>query len=258
MTLPELRPLSIGEVLDQSFGLYRRHFATLAMISVVVGAVPLVLDLYVQASGGLLARPIMWLSGLMLMVVLSAIGTAATVFVVSESYLGRTTAASEALSRAGPYILRLILLSIMTSLVVFIGWLFLLVPGMIFATALIVSTQALVLEEDRSAIEAMGRSWRLTKGHRWRMFALIVVIFILIFIPAAAGFVVAAMFTVDLTALNPADLPLAWYAATILGRVAQMLLYPLMYSVLTVAYYDLRVRKEGFDLDVLAQALEAN
>jgi hypothetical protein len=38
--------------------------------------------------------------------------------------------------------------------------------------------------------------------------------------------------------------------------VLQMLLYPLLYCVLTVAYYDLRVRKEGFDLEVLASTLQ--
>jgi hypothetical protein len=38
--------------------------------------------------------------------------------------------------------------------------------------------------------------------------------------------------------------------------VMQMLLYPLLYCVLTVAYYDLRVRKEGFDLEVLASNLQ--
>jgi hypothetical protein len=38
--------------------------------------------------------------------------------------------------------------------------------------------------------------------------------------------------------------------------VVQMLLYPLLYCVLTVAYYDLRVRKEGFDLEVLASNLQ--
>ncbi|HEX6668828.1 MAG TPA: hypothetical protein VF061_04690, partial [Gemmatimonadales bacterium] len=38
--------------------------------------------------------------------------------------------------------------------------------------------------------------------------------------------------------------------------VVQILLYPLFYCVLTVAYYDLRVRKEGFDLEVLASTLQ--
>ena len=44
--------------------------------------------------------------------------------------------------------------------------------------------------------------------------------------------------------------------AVALAGVVQMLIYPLFYCVLTVAYYDLRVRKEGFDLEVLASTLQ--
>jgi hypothetical protein len=42
----------------------------------------------------------------------------------------------------------------------------------------------------------------------------------------------------------------------VLAGVLQLFLYPLFYCVLTVSYYDLRVRKEGFDLEVLAQSLQ--
>ena len=258
MTSLELRPLSTGEILDQAFGLYRRHFATLAVIVVVVGAVPLMLELYVQAAGGVFAQPVIWLVAVTLKVVLSAIGTAAAVFVVSESYLGRTVTPGDALARAVPYIMRLVVVSILISLVVTLGLLFFIVPGLILLSGLLIAPQALVLEENRGAIEAMGRSWQLTKGSRRKMLGLIIVTAILVSIPSFAGVTVAAMLTPDLTSLTEMNLPMGWYVAMILGTVAQMLLYPLMYSVLTVAYYDLRVRKEGFDLDVLAQALETS
>ena len=35
MTPPILRPLSVGEILDTSFSLYRRHFAALATVSLI-------------------------------------------------------------------------------------------------------------------------------------------------------------------------------------------------------------------------------
>ncbi|MEO8227081.1 MAG: hypothetical protein ABI637_06590, partial [Gemmatimonadota bacterium] len=44
---------------------------------------------------------------------------------------------------------------------------------------------------------------------------------------------------------------------TAVSGVVQMLLYPLFYCIITVAYYDLRVRKEGFDLEVLASTMQA-
>ncbi|TDJ55075.1 MAG: hypothetical protein E2O47_04950 [Gemmatimonadetes bacterium] len=193
------------------------------------------------------------LTGL-LNIVLSAIGTAAAVFIVSDSYLGRPVDPWDALSRAVPYIARIVVLSILTTLVVGLGFIFFLVPGVIFLSALVISTQALVLEENRSPIEAMGRSWQLTKGFRWKVLALVVVTAIIVFIPSIALVSVASFLATEPAVLT--DLSIGWSLALVLGAVVQLLLYPLMYSVLTVLYYDLRVRKEGFDLEVLAQALE--
>lgn len=254
MTLAELRPLSTGEILDNAFGLYRRHFAPLVVIVLVVSAVPTILELYVQASGGFFVRPVLWMLTGLLNIVLSAIGTAAAVFIVSDSYLGRPVDPWDALSRAVPYIARIVVLSILTTLVVGLGFMFFLVPGVIFLSALVISTQALVLEENRSPIEAMGRSWQLTKGFRWKVLALVVVTAIIVFIPSIALVSVASFLATGPAVLT--DLSIGWSLALVLGAVVQLLLYPLMYSVLTVLYYDLRVRKEGFDLEVLAQALE--
>jgi hypothetical protein len=85
------------------------------------------------------------------------------------------------------------------------------------------------------------------------MLALLVTLVILLYVPIIA---IGAIATVVLPAggvggsLTPGLMTLA-----VVG-VMQMLLYPLLYCVLTVAYYDLRVRKEGFDLEVLASTLQ--
>jgi hypothetical protein len=46
-------------------------------------------------------------------------------------------------------------------------------------------------------------------------------------------------------------------AVIAIGGLVQMFIYPLFYCVLTVTYYDLRVRKEGFDLELLASTLQS-
>ena len=48
----------------------------------------------------------------------------------------------------------------------------------------------------------------------------------------------------------------ATVVALAIGGVVQLFIYPLFYCVLTVTYYDLRVRKEGFDLELLASSLQ--
>jgi hypothetical protein len=44
---------------------------------------------------------------------------------------------------------------------------------------------------------------------------------------------------------------------TILWGIFSILVYPYFYSAATVLYYDLRVRKEGFDLEMLEEAIKA-
>src|ERR1051325_2096553 len=52
MATPLLRPLTVGEVLDVSFGLYRSLFAPLVVIAAVSQVIPVLLSVYMEAAGG--------------------------------------------------------------------------------------------------------------------------------------------------------------------------------------------------------------
>jgi uncharacterized membrane protein len=253
MVFTTLRPLSVGEILDVSFTLYRRHFATLGTVAVLCSGLPVLLSLYIEASGGILQNLSLSLVYYMAFTVLSSIATAATVFIVSESYLGRPLKALHALQRATPLLGRLIVCSLLLAIVVGFGFVFFLIPGIVLLCGLVLAFPSLVLEPGSSPTAALSRSWSLTRGSRWRMLGLLVTLVILLYIPIVA---VGALAAVVLPSggvsgtLSPALLALA------LVGVMQMLLYPLLYCVLTVAYDDLRVREEGFDLEVLASTLQ--
>ncbi|HVL18104.1 MAG TPA: hypothetical protein VM387_08905, partial [Gemmatimonadales bacterium] len=75
MALPALRPLSVGEILDVSFQLYRRHFAALAMVALICSGLPVLLSLFIEASGGMLQHVWLTLAYYLIFVVLSAIAT---------------------------------------------------------------------------------------------------------------------------------------------------------------------------------------
>jgi hypothetical protein len=248
-----LRPLSVGEILDVSFTLYRRHFATLGTIAVVCSGVPVLLGLYIEASGGVLQNLPLTLVYYVAFTVLSSIATAATVFVVSESYLGRPLTAATALRRATPVLGRLIVCSLLLAIVVAFGFLFFMIPGIVLLCGLLLAFPSLVLEPGSTPTGALSRSWSLTRGSRLRMLGLLVTIVILLYVPIVAlGGIATVVLPSDpgRAAISPGLVTLA-----VVG-VLQMLLYPLLYCVLTVAYYDLRVRKEGFDLEVLASTLQ--
>jgi len=186
---------------------------------------------------------------------LSAIATAATVYIVSESYLGRPLGAREALARATPLLWRIIVCSILLALVVGVGFVLFVFPGVILACGLLLAFPALVLEPASTPTGALGRSWALTRGSRLRMLGLLVTLVVLLYIPLVALGGLAAVL-LPASHLRGAGTGTGGLVAVALAGVVQMLIYPLFYCVLTVAYYDLRVRKEGFDLEVLASTLQ--
>jgi hypothetical protein len=226
---------------------------------------------YIFASGGVLERPGLYAGTLLLTIVLGALATAATVFLVSETYLGNSISGGEAIQRATKFLWRLILLTMAMSLVIGLGLIIFLLPGiltssytlvglaiipgvivaLVIFTGLLVSTQALVLE-DASPTTALSRSWHLTRGFRWKMLGLVIVVGIIIAIPALAlSFLQGgSMATKAAGQFSSADI--AW---EIVAQFVSTLIYPLLYCALTVAYYDLRVRKEGFDLELLESTL---
>jgi hypothetical protein len=256
MNPPSLRPLSAGEILDVSFTLYRRHFGPLAMVALLCSGLPVLMSIYIEAAGGTLANLGLSLVYYMVFMVLSAIATAATVFIVSESYLGRPLGAGDALARSTPLLWRIVVCSILLALVIGLGFVLFFVPGVILACGLVLAFPALVLEPGSTPAGALARSWSLTRGSRWRMFGLLVTLIILLYIPLVAivGIAAVVLPSPELPAGGPPGT--GGLAAVALAGVVQMLIYPLFYCVLTVAYYDLRVRKEGFDLEVLASTLQ--
>jgi glycerophosphoryl diester phosphodiesterase family protein len=253
MAPPALRPLSVGEILDVSFQLYRRHFPALAMVALICSGLPVVLSSYIQASGGMQQHFSLFLVYYAMVLILSSIATAATVFIVSESYLGRPLGAFEALSRAAPLLWRIIACSFLLGLLLMVGFILFLIPGLILLCGLMLAFPALVLEPGISARAALSRSWQLTRGSRWRMLGLLVTLLLLLSIPYIA---LSSLAAIILSGAEPGSPMVGGLMVIVTAGLMQVFLYPLGYCVLTVAYYDLRVRKEAFDLEVLAQTLQ--
>jgi hypothetical protein len=256
MTSPELRPLSVGEILDTSFQLYRRHFATLATIGVLCTAIPLMVDVYIEASGGRLAHLGLAVFSAMLLMVLNSVATAATVFVVSEGYLGRELGAGDALQLSAPFAARLILAQIVYSFLAFAGALFFIIPGLIVLVGMALTAPALVVE-NRTSTAALGRSWSLTRGARWKLVGIFIPLFLLLVVPMIAITFVVGVIAAIVGLDAGGDATTIGVLGAAFAGLVQMLVYPLFNCALTIAYYDQRIRKEGFDLELLAARLRA-
>lgn len=250
MHVPVLRPLSLGEVLDTSFSIYRQQFAALLVISVLTQAIPLAIGIFVEANGGALQQPALWLLSMGLALVLGSVGTAASTFVVAEAYLGESISWQEGFLRSTPFMGRLIGTSLLVSLLVGVGLVLLIVPGVILLCGLVLTPPALVLENLEGGTVAMGRSWALSRGYRLKVLGVLLVAICLFIIPGIAFASSAAI----ATGATLSEEALA-VAAMVTQSILQVLLYPYFYVATTVLYYDLRVRQEGYDLTMLASSL---
>lgn len=242
MAAPVLRPLSLGELLDVAFGLYRELFGTLVIVGLVTGAPPLLVDVYIEQLGGPIEAPTLWFMNLIFSLVLGAIGVGASTLIVSDSYLGEQTTAGAALGRVVPFVGRMIALTFLIGCLVFLGLLLLIVPGIFIACGLALAATALVLEQLPGPTVAMQRSWTLTRGYRGKLFLALMVSVLLLLIPAMGLGAVSALFGLE-------------FLFTIASVILGVLISPFIYVTVTVLYYDLRVRQEGFDLEMLSRHL---
>jgi hypothetical protein len=76
----------------------------------------------------------------------------------------------------------------LTSIVIAFGFIAFVIPGIYLAFKLILSPVSSVVE-DKSPVEAMKRSWSLTIGNWWYLFALFVLFFIVILITAILPYI---------------------------------------------------------------------
>jgi hypothetical protein len=133
------------------------------------------------------------------------------------------------------------------------GWMFVIAAVMLWlVAALFVTSAVLVAESDSTVFKSIERSWALTKGHRLGIIGGMLVVIILTFIlQIGMGFGVGLV--VGATGPeNAGGLMLFFFA---LNALVNLLTTGYYYVFQMVVYYDLRVRKEGLDLELASEAM---
>jgi hypothetical protein len=262
---PQLRPLSVGEVLDASFKIVRQSFGTLAGCVLVV-ALPLnILNTLIasstrdnafnlDATANSTVSTGTQLAGVLLTttlgLVLTTLATAACFRAVSGAYLGERPSIGESLSFAAGRVLPLLLLAFLFFLGLIPAFIALIIPGIWLSVAWSLSYPAL-LSEGLGPVEALGRSFRLVKGRWWPTFGALLVMYVLV---AVISGILGAILGAALISSSENEAVAAVFY-TIVNTLSSLITLPLFAAVLTVLYFDLRVRKEGFDLQLLARGV---
>jgi hypothetical protein len=187
----------------------------------------------------------------LLIMVGSMLSQAALTESVSETYLGREVSVGQAYRAILPRFLSLLGASILVTLVVWFGFILLVVPGVIFGLWLFLTTPSIVVE-GRRATSGMARSKALASGNLGKIFAvgfLAGLISLVITLPTTY---LGGMVT---TLLGRNNLMLGMFINRFMSVLSQILATPIGAAASILLYYDLRIRKEGFDLQMLAQTM---
>jgi len=260
-----LRPMSLGELLDRSFFLYRKHFALFVGIIALPHLVLLAFQLIGVAinrgtTAAFTATGLVWLfATLVLYLGASAASQGATVVAVSKVHLGTDTSISEAFAGIKGRILYLALIMIGVGIGVGIGFVLLIVPGIILALMWALTIPVAVLE-DKGLRDATARSAELTKGNRGRIFMVyflfIVLMYIVILLWEVPIFAAIGIFA--RSGQRPLTVLPVWtqVALPVCTFLSQCLVGPLLTIALSLVYYDQRVRKEAFDLQLMMSTID--
>jgi hypothetical protein len=287
--MADIRPMNFGEILDSAVTIYRRHFGLFLKLAVVSLSIPLLLLVYVGARflGSFMTQTpnvavnvamLLWVFPIVILYyVASLVLTAGTIRIISESYLGRTPRLQDALalgiSKIGSLVLvglgkGIILFLVAVGVGVLVAILAPLAKGagavvvlLIFVICVVgawlvvfvacgygLTTPVVVLENLGSSFDAFGRSWELTRAFKLKVLGLGVVAILL------TNTVPSLVFRGIGSAALP-SVPALGVTLTALGYVLPLILAPVLAAVITLMYYDLRVRREAFDLQVLGQQL---
>lgn len=263
-----LRPLSVPEILNGAFTLIRRSpvgtlGACLVTLTTDLVAIALMVLGIVRTHNGWLLLP-----GMLLIWPFSAIMLAIVTAVAGRGILGRKIGLWQAIPLARPG------LAVLTALPLGLGYVVIWAlaawsafPPLVLGVALLSAWLSVMLSmslpaavlEGRPPHRAWARSWRLVQGKFWRTFGLFMLLGVVSY-----GFYFAMVLPLEIILMSvgvpivTSDPAHARVALVIAGCVLAVFLLA-VYSVVTaialcavtLAFADLRMRKEGFDLMLL-------
>lgn len=167
------RKLDIGDALSRSFAIYREQAGVLLPLAFTLFLLVAVIEDVVAST--LVLFPL----GLAVGVLAGTLFQGMVVGLVSDVQDGRRDSSVEDLVRtATPVILPLIGVGILAGLGIGLGFLLLIVPGLILMTIWAVIAPVIVVERS-GVLAAFGRSRELVRGNGWQVFGVLVCVFLI-------------------------------------------------------------------------------
>ncbi|MGZ4228734.1 MAG: hypothetical protein ACXVTC_21210 [Solirubrobacteraceae bacterium] len=179
-----VQPISPGAVVARIWEIYSDQFSVLALTALLLYAVQFVVYLLLPTPEGILLTVLFW--------ALSILYQGMVVQLVQDVQDGRRDHSVGGLLRSvEPVFWPLLAVSLLFGLGVGIGFVLLIVPGLILTVIWSVVAPVTVLERP-GVFAAFSRSQELVRGNGWNVFGVIVVVFLAVAVVSIAAGVLAA------------------------------------------------------------------
>ena len=274
---PQLRPLALGEVLDVGMKIAWRNAGTLIRVVVVVVLPVEILSAFIQLSampagttfqGGSTFAPNLGqanelalsrsqvetlFAGVAAAAILGAlagiVASGACYRAIASAYLGEPTNWRDSLKYALRRFHSILWVTLLTGLIAGLGLLLCIIPGIYLGIAFAVGIPVLMTENVRG-LKALRRSRFLVGGFWWRTLGVVVLGTIL------TSIIAAVLGGLALAFISSGSSTTTWVvASTASNTISRVVTTPFTAAFVTILYFDLRVRKEAFDLQLIASRI---
>lgn len=280
---PIIRPLTLAEILDRAFRIYRQNFLKLLGIY----AIPFIPIMLIQTgstaylTSNMIQDPTSFLEdanlmglgvatiaaslllGLISFVLISGFATTAFTRAVSNAITGKSISILDSYRTISRPALTMLLALLLIGILIFgmiiwtvvpiVGWLS--GPGIVFFIVLIVNPllAPVIVLENQGVIASLRRAWDLGRSRFWWLMGFAIVLALLgQLIVTGPIYLLSGVLQSILGALPSlsmeTQLALSNVASGLASMVLTLLYTPLQLTMFTVVYFDLRVRNEGLDL----------
>jgi hypothetical protein len=242
---------SIGRVISTSLAVFGRNLVPFLVLAFIIGIPYLVvtfmaassLDLAVIEQTGQLP-PGFWgmilVSSIIFMLTYS-LTQATIIYGTVQDLRGQRAPLGDCIARGFSSMGRVLIAALLASIAIGIGMMLLVVPGLFLLLIWWVLTPVLVVE-NAGIGQAFSRSRELTRGHRWKILAILLIVGV-------------AQWLVGLV-LGLAGAALGTMAAQVLNAVVLLFFSAFACVLAAVGYYLLRAEKEGIVIDDLARVFD--
>lgn len=230
---------NIGRVVNRSATVLSRNFMVFFIVA-AAAYLPTLLLMKVADDPG--AGWVAALGSLFLLLVFSIVSQAVIVHAAFQDMRGRPVDLRESIGVGFNRLIPIIGLAVVMAILGGIGFMLLIIPGLILMTMWFVSMPACVVER-LGALSSLGRSSQLTKGHRWKIFGLMLLLIIV---------------SVVMTLLT--EFILGAVGGALLAGIGSLIwngIWGAFYAITAVvSYHDLRAAKEGLDIEQIAAVFD--